>query len=249
MNFQSFLALVALAGTFPALRAPAQAAGGDSDYEAPAPGSYTLPVIKLAGDGEVVDSQNRSLPLRNLTHGRVTVMSFIYTRCAVARACPYATGVLMQLHQQSQDDPALAKGMRLVSISFDPAGDTPERMAAYSALARTNRPAAEWQFVTTRSQVQLQPILDAYGQAVDQRTNSNDPQGPLYHILRVFLIDSEGQVRNIYSSGTLDPRLILADVKTLLSESTTSRSKPPAPILKPSVANKVFSDVSPEPKP
>jgi protein SCO1 len=40
----------------------------------------------------------------------------------------------------------------------------------------------------------------------------------LYHILRVFLIDREGRIRNIYSSATLDPRLVLADVKTLLLE-------------------------------
>lgn len=56
---------------------------------------------------------------------RITVMSFIYTRCAVAEACPFATGVLMQLHRASADDPALARELRLVSMSFDPANDTP----------------------------------------------------------------------------------------------------------------------------
>jgi len=60
--------------------------------------------------------------------------------------------------------------------------------------------------------------LAACDQAVDKRQNPADPQGPLYHILRVFLIDREGRIRNIYSSGTLDPRLVVADVKTLLLE-------------------------------
>jgi cytochrome oxidase Cu insertion factor (SCO1/SenC/PrrC family) len=69
-----------------------------------------------------------------------------------------------------------------------------------------------------KSRAELGSILVAYGQTVDKRLNSADPQGPLYHILRVFLIDREGRVRNIYSSGTLDPRLVLADVKTLLLE-------------------------------
>jgi protein SCO1/2 len=36
--------------------------------------------------------------------------------------------------------------------------------------------------------------------------------------LRVFLIDRDGNIRNIYSSGTLDVRLVLADIKTLLAE-------------------------------
>src|SRR6185436_10585631 len=79
--------LVVLLGT---LRALGSVPPEDPDhaYAAPSPGTYVLPVIKPAGDGEVVDSRNHSLRLRDLTHGRVTVMSFIYTRCAAARACP-----------------------------------------------------------------------------------------------------------------------------------------------------------------
>jgi len=190
----------------------------DYDYEAPVPGSYTLPVIKHAADGEVLDSKGQPLHLRDVTRDRVTVMSFIYTRCAAAKACPYATGVLRQLHQLSSEDPALAKGMRLVSMSFDPGNDTPERMAVYSALAEGQPSASEWRFLTAGSQAELQPILEAYGQAVDKKKNALDPTGPLNHTLRVFLIDRDGNIRNIYSSGTLDLRLVLADVRTLLME-------------------------------
>ena len=83
---------------------------------------------------------------------------------------------------------------------------------------REEKSGCEWHFVTAKSRTDLEPILAGYDQAVDKRTNASDPQGPLYHILRVFLIDREGRIRNIYSFGTLDPRLILADVKTLLLE-------------------------------
>jgi cytochrome oxidase Cu insertion factor (SCO1/SenC/PrrC family) len=190
----------------------------DHDYDPPAPGTYSLPVLKPAADGEVLDSENHPLRLQELTRGRVTVLSFIYTRCASAKACPYATGVLNQLHRFSQEDPALARNMRLVSMSFDPAHDTPARMSEYSSWARGRADAAEWRFITTRSQTDVRPILDAYGQAVDRKNNPADPTGPLNHTLRVFLIDREGRIRNIYSSGTLDVRLVLADVKTLLLE-------------------------------
>ena len=197
----------------------------DHDYEPPAPGSYALSVVKAAADGEVLDSRGQPLRLHELTRGRVTVLSFIYTRCAAAKACPMATGVLMKLHRLSAEDAALAKGMRLVSMSFDPANDTPERMFAYAALAADRATAAPWHFITARSQVQLQPILDAYGQAVDKKKNPFDPAGPLNHTLRVFLIDQAGNIRNIYSSGTLDVRLVLADVRTLQMESTGKSSK------------------------
>ena len=214
--FLSFLVAVGAA-------APAadNARTADYDYDAPAPGSYTLPVIKPAADGALLDSAGKAVRLSELTHGRVTVMSFIYTRCAAAKACPYATGVLMRLHRESAEDPALAKALRLVSMSFDPENDTPERMASYALLAASRTNAAPWHFVTTESQTQLQPILAAYGQAVGRKQNPLDPTGPLNHTLRVFLVDAKGNIRNIYSSGTLDPRLVLADIRTLMLEEHT----------------------------
>jgi protein SCO1/2 len=190
----------------------------DYDYDPPAPGSYTLPVVKPAADGALLDSNNKAINLRDLTHGRITVLSFIYTRCAAPKACPYATGVLGHLHDLSAKDAALAKNMRLVSISFDPEYDTPQRLATYSENVREEKSGCEWRFVTAKSRPTLEPILAAYGQAVDKRPNESDPQGPLYHTVRVFLIDRAGRIRNIYSSGTLDSRLVLADVKTLLLE-------------------------------
>jgi cytochrome oxidase Cu insertion factor (SCO1/SenC/PrrC family) len=190
----------------------------DYDYDPPVPGSYALPVIKMAPDGAIIDSAGQALNLRELTYGRITVLSFIYTRCAAPKACPYATGVLYDLNALSAQDKTLANNLRLVSLSFDPDYDTPQRLATYSEGMHEQKPGCEWRFATAKSQEALDSILSGYGQAVDKRSNANDPQGPLYHILRVFLIDREARIRNIYSSATLDPRLVLADVKTLLLE-------------------------------
>jgi len=190
----------------------------DYDYDAPVPGSYSLPVVKVAPDGGLLESNGKSVNLRDLIRGRVTVLSFIYTRCAAPKACAYATGVLSQLHLASLDDTALAKSLRLVSLSFDPDYDTPPRLAAYAEGINDEKSGCEWRFATAKSRAELAKILNAYGQAVDRRPNPSDPQGPFYHVLRVFLIDREGRIRNIYSSGTLDPRLVLGDVKTLLLE-------------------------------
>jgi cytochrome c peroxidase len=49
----------------------------------------------------------------------------------------------------------------------------------------------------------------------------------LAHVLRVFLIDSERRIRNIYSPSFLHPDLVLNDVRTLLAEA------PPGPISEP----------------
>lgn len=217
MNSFLFISLLALTVARTAIAADFPRTS-DYDYDAPVPGSYNLPVVKVAGDGALLDSTGKEESLRELTRDRITVLSFIYTRCAAPNACPYASNVLGQLQSVSAKDKALAKGMRLVSLSFDPEHDTPRTLSQYSESVRETKSGCEWHFATARSRTELNVILDAYGQAVDKRANPADAQGPLYHVLRVYLIDAEGRIRNIYSSGTLDPRLVLADVKTLLLE-------------------------------
>ncbi len=60
----------------------------DFDYEPPVPGTYNLPVVKEAADGALRDTQGKPLNLRDVTGGRITVLSFIYTRCGDARGMP-----------------------------------------------------------------------------------------------------------------------------------------------------------------
>jgi protein SCO1 len=205
---------------FMALVGRIEAAGRDRDhdYDPPVPGTYSLPVVKPAADGQLIDCKGKLVRLKELTHGRVTVMSFIYTRCNAANGCPYATNVLGQLHLATNQDQSLAGTMRLLSLSFDPEHDTPQQLANYADAVRDTDSGCEWDFAAPKTARDLSDILTGYGQAVDRRADPNDPQGPLFHILRVFLIDTEGRIRNIYSSGTLDVRLILADVKTLALE-------------------------------
>ncbi|MCC7373373.1 MAG: SCO family protein [Verrucomicrobiales bacterium] len=225
------LLIILLAGTSLGALAATRETSTDYDYPPPAPGTYTLPVIKRAADGALLDVTGQPVRLASLTRGRITLMSFIYTRCANTKACPYATGVLLQIHRASTDDPRLSSHLRLVSMSFDPAIDTPTRMADYANLFSRRAGAAPWHFVTARNQEDLQPVLDAYGQAVDRKENPADPTGPLNHTLRVFLVDAAGFIRNIYSSGTLDPRLVLADIQTLMLETSAKQSPDASPVL------------------
>jgi protein SCO1/2 len=42
----------------------------------------------------------------------------------------------------------------------------------------------------------------------------------LQHMLKVYLIDSQGKVREIYSTSFLQPAVLLNDIKTVLMERT-----------------------------
>ncbi|TGE02236.1 SCO family protein [Methylobacterium nonmethylotrophicum] len=195
---------------------PEAAAG----FPIPPPGSYRLPPIKPAGGGAVLDEAGRSRDLlgRDLpgdTPG-ITVLALIYTRCG--DVCPLASAGMARLQDLAATDPAVARRMRLVTLSFDPEHDTPEVMRSFAAAWRSADPAAPaWAFLTTPGRDALAPILAAYGQRVDAR-----PGGTLNHVFRAFLIDTGGRVRNIYSLDVFEPSLILTDIRTLLLEDAGS---------------------------
>lgn len=192
-------------------------------FDTPPPGSYRLPPIGPAADGEVLDEDGRSTALHDVFDGRYVVLSFIYSSCDDVNGCPLATFVLYRLYQAMQKDPELAAKMRLVSLSFDPQNDTPEVMRLYGASFAGQE--AEWRFLTTAPDGSIEPILRDYGQGVSRVFDAEGRQtGQISHVLRVFLIDPERRVRNIYSVSFLHPDLVLADVRTLLMEAATGPS-------------------------
>jgi hypothetical protein len=105
-----------------------------------------------------------------------------------AKACPYATGVLMQLHRDSADDTALAKELRLVSMSFDPANDTPSAWRPTRVSPRNARPphrGTSSPRVRKRNSSPSSRLRSGRG----QKEKPARPNRPLNHTLRVFLID------------------------------------------------------------
>ena len=183
-----------------------------------APGTYVLPPIKRAADAMPLDEAGRPVSLSELYDGRITVLAFIYTRCA--DVCPLASTRMADLQSLASADPELAGALRLVSLSFDPEHDTPERMAEYAAAFRAPEATSEWVFLTAPDAAAMAPVLAAYDQPVSRKAGPDDGFGPFSHLLRVFLVDPDGEIRNIYSADFLDPRLVMNDAKTLLMEFT-----------------------------
>jgi protein SCO1 len=191
------------------------------DFVPPPPGSYTLHRIMPAPDGRVLGIDGRSQLLSRYTRGRVTLLGFIYTTCADPEGCPLAYRVFDALKAAIAATPALHGKVRFVTLSFDPARDTPGVMRQYAG-SRVIDTSGElrWYFLTTRSARELMPLVEGFGQDVRvifDRSNGR-ARRELSHVLKVFLIDSAGDVREIYSSLFLHPQTVLNDIETLLME-------------------------------
>ena len=187
------------------------------DFVPPPAGSYALHAIMAAPDGIVLDTNGRRLALSRFTSGKITLLGFIYTSCADARGCPLAYQVFHTVRHWVAEDAALRDRVRLVSLSFDPARDTPAVMRHYAAGAAPN--GVEWAFLTTERPRSLVPLLDGFGQDVRLELDAHGrPAGPLAHVLKVFLLDEHAIVREIYTTAYLFPEVIMNDIKTLRLE-------------------------------
>ena len=187
-------------------------------FTPPAAGSYRLPPLGEAGDGKVLDETGKVYSLHDFVGDKYVLMGFIYTRCPDVNGCPLASYVMRQVQFALQDDKTLGRKVRLISLSFDPANDTPDAMADYARHFRRNK--FDWEFLTTAAENDLQPLLAGFGQS-RRPVYSEDGEytGVMSHILRVFLIDRQGRIRNIYSADFLHVDTVLNDLRTLDMES------------------------------
>jgi len=193
------------------------------DFVPPPAGSYPLHAIMRAPDGAVLDLDGRRQPLRHFTSGKITLLGFMYTSCSDPHGCPLAYQVFHTVRHRLATRPELRDRVRLVSLSFDPARDTPRAMKSY--MAGVAPAAVEWAFLTTESPRTLVPLLDGFGQDVRVEIDGGGrPVGPLAHVLKVFLIDARGTVREIYTTSYLYPDVILNDIQTLHLENTARRT-------------------------
>lgn len=186
------------------------------EFKPPAPGSYVLHRIMPVPEGRVVGLDGRMQLLSRYTRGQITVLGFIYTTCSDPDGCPLAYRVFDALKEAVAATPALRGKVRFVTLSFDPLRDTPDAMRTYAGSRAVKNSEPEWFFLTTRSARELRPLVDGFGQ--DVRSTGSGGRRELSHVLKVFLIDAAGDIREIYTSNFLHPRVLLNDIETLRLE-------------------------------
>jgi protein SCO1 len=187
------------------------------EFDPPAPGTYRLERIMQAPDGKVIDTRRKRSPLSAYTRGKVTLLSLMYTACSDENGCPLAFYSIAMIKRDLEKSAAMVGQVRVVSLSFDPERDTPEVMRAYGGDQLEAQVKVPWHFLTTASRRELVPLLDGLGQDVSRPSKAGAGQ-ELTHVLKLFLIDGEGWVREIYTTSYLVPQVVLNDIKTLLME-------------------------------
>lgn len=155
----------------------------------------TLPDLAL------VDAygEEHSLTLYGEPSGQVTFVTLVYLRCQ--SICRTSTSGQSWM-QHAIRSLGLENQVRLLTLSFDPANDTPEVMAEYAR--RMGADPGLWRFATVRDQGDLSTMLQLFGIIV-----LPDGPGDYSHNAALFQIDETGMLSRAYDVDR--PDIALAD--------------------------------------
>jgi protein SCO1/2 len=150
-------------------------------------------------DCELTDQNGRPLRLSQFK-GQALALTFIFTRCPLADYCPRMTAHFAAVQRAMGGD----KNWHLLSLSFDPEYDTPEKLLAYARAhgADTSR----WTFATAKPDV-----VKGLGAWFGLEARMKD--GLIDHNLRTVVIDAEGRVQHIFQGNTWTPQELIWELR------------------------------------
>ena len=139
--------------------------------------------------------------------GQALAFTFIFTRCPFPTFCP-----LMSNHFRDVQDALLARSngptnWHLLTITFDPDYDTPERLKDYAASYHVD--PARWSFLTGKL-IDITALSEQVGLQFWR-----DPGGVgINHNLRTVVVDAQGRVQKIYTENKWTPEELTAEIVT-----------------------------------
>ncbi len=184
-----------------------------------------LPYLAEAPAYSLVDQHGETVSSADL-QGHVVLYDFIYTHCTTV--CPAMTGQMLQIQKQLEKKGELGEDVILVSITFDPERDTPERLQTYSELMNTGPDSWLWltgelipikqlvggEFGVYFEQIPLdEAAADAAGLTPEERENGYD----FIHATVFTLVDEQGNIRAEYHE-LLDVDQIMRDIDLVVRE-------------------------------
>ncbi len=183
---------------------------------APPPAAASRPRPRPAQPGEVlpsvrlVDQDGRAFRLSSL-QGKAYAVTFLYTRCPLPDYCP----LLMRNFQRAQSlllaEPALFRRTRLLSVSFDPGHDTPERLRRYGApFQRARPPFAHWMLATGEP-----AAIEDLGGALE--LEYSEQSRSFVHNLRTAVVGPDGKLRRLFRGNAWRPEELVAELRKALS--------------------------------
>jgi len=175
----------------------------DADSVPPARLGEPVPNVELVNqDGETIhisDYRDKAL-----------FVTFIYTRCPLSDFCPRMTAQFRALEMALKEDAALYDKTHLLTISFDPAHDTPDKLRQYALDEAHITPEtfAHWEFATGTPE-NIGEIADFLNLEYSGEDMS------IVHNLRTGIVAPDGTLFELQVGNSWEPDDLLESLHTM----------------------------------
>jgi protein SCO1/2 len=177
-----------------------------------APPAKPLPVYGAVTNFSLTDQDGRMVSQADW-RGQICVVDLIFTRCL--GPCPVVSATMAQLQAALPASPPV----RLVSLTSDPAHDTPEVLKKYGE--RFGARPGVWAFLTGPKEMVRHLAIEELKLSMSDKPPAEraTPVDLVIHSTRLVLLDPQGRIRGYFDGETTACiPAILAAIRQLNSE-------------------------------
>jgi protein SCO1 len=138
--------------------------------------------------------------------GKPLLLTFIYTRCPMPDFCLLMSNNFSEVLKQLQKNPSTFAKAQFLSISIDPAYDTPSVLHSYGEryVGKVDPAFQHWEFASGSPET-VRKAADFFGLSYNQK------QDQVVHTLQTVLIGADGKIAKVYPGNEWKPPEVAAD--------------------------------------
>lgn len=182
--------------------------GGASPSSSAAP-SEPQPGVEVP-DFKLVNQDGKPTKLRKSPNQSV-LLTFIFTRCPQPDYCPLISSNFAEVNRELEKDDGLRGRVRLLSVTIDPAYDTPKVLRSYGG-GYTEKYGTEtferWEFATGEPE-EIRRLANFFGLSYKEEKEQ------IVHSLRTALVGADGHLVKLYRGNEWKPADVLKDIRNL----------------------------------
>jgi protein SCO1/2 len=187
-------------------------AAPDPNQPAPPINESFAQIGKEVPNFTLTDQDGKKISLKDF-RGKALAITFIYRECPLPDYCIRMSQNFSDLANRFKNDPEAKDRIRLLSISFDPERDTPEKLKQYGIgyLGNSSPPDFSiWQLAVGSDQ-EVRAIADFFGLQYEV-----DPENKTQfnHSLRTAVIGPSGKVTKIFPGNDWTPGDLARELKS-----------------------------------
>jgi protein SCO1/2 len=142
--------------------------------------------------------------------GQALAFTFFFSRCPLPTFCPRMNNNFELAQQALQTEPRT--NWQLLSVSFDPSSDTPERLSDFATLHHSD--PRHWSFATS-SQEEIRKLGGAFGLKFWRES------GSFSHNLRTVVVNGSGRVQKVLAGNEWQAADLVEEMRKAMTASET----------------------------